>query len=72
MMTTRLGNDLEIALNQPAFFPILLERIERHSGQYTTDAINGFDDVRQAWRNRTLGHQKIATAAASMHSLSEG
>ena len=68
-ITTRFGNDFNSALNQPALFPTLFESFKSYAIQYATNAFDRFNDTSETWRDDSLGHQKISTAASSIRFL---
>jgi hypothetical protein len=55
-VAARLGNNLDAAFHKPLPLPIRFKNIERHIRQYTMNAFDSLDDVRQAGNERTCGH----------------
>src|SRR6187401_1907971 len=71
-MTARFGNDFDSAFNQPALFPTLFESFKSYAIQYATNAFDRSYDISKTWRDDSLGHQKISTAASSIRFLNRG
>src|SRR5207244_925492 len=66
------GNDLNAALDQPAFTPVGLEGHKGNLGHFCLDQLDGFNNVSQARGERAFGHQNTWSAEASMRCFRSG